>query len=246
MSRRDQIKMSPEEIDAFVAERRTLMVASVAADGAPHLVPMWFALVDGEIVFWTYRSSQKIVNLRRDPRLTCLLEAGETYQELRGVSMQGTATITEDPSAVRRAGEAILARYAGPLDDATRAGVSAHAAGCGVEGSFALEVGAALGGEGSGAFAGVPGGEDCCAQAGVDLEGVVLGHALGLAHGPQDRLYGERPVRRDQLGQLERAVQRRTVRHHVADQTVRQRFASGDVPAGKQQVRRHRVRDLAG
>jgi PPOX class probable F420-dependent enzyme len=125
MSRRDQIKMSPEEIDAFVAERRTLMVASVAADGAPHLVPMWFALVDGEIVFWTYRSSQKIVNLRRDPRLTCLLEAGETYQELRGVSMQGTATITEDPSAVRRAGEAILARYAGPLDDATRAGVTA-------------------------------------------------------------------------------------------------------------------------
>lgn len=124
--------MSPEEVTAFVAERRTLMVASIGADGVPHLVPMWFALLDGEIGFWTYRSSQKVVNLRRDPRLTCLLEAGEEYHELRGVSMQGTAKILENPPEVRRIGEAIAARYLPPLADpaareAVRAGVAAQA-----------------------------------------------------------------------------------------------------------------------
>jgi PPOX class probable F420-dependent enzyme len=120
--------MTPEEIDAFIAESRTLMVATVGADGQPHLVPMWYAILDGDIVFWTYRASQKVVNLRRDPRLTCLIESGEAYDELRGVSMQGTATIEEDLSRVRRAGEAILTRYTGPLDEATRAGVAAMVA----------------------------------------------------------------------------------------------------------------------
>lgn len=124
--------MSPEEVTAFVAERRTLMVASIGADGVPHLVPMWFALLDGEIGFWTYRSSQKVVNLRRDPRLTCLLEAGEEYHELRGVSMQGTAKILENPPEVRRIGEAIAARNLPAIPDAAaqeavRAGVEAQA-----------------------------------------------------------------------------------------------------------------------
>ncbi|MGH3716148.1 MAG: pyridoxamine 5'-phosphate oxidase family protein [Micromonosporaceae bacterium] len=124
--------MTPDEVDAFVAGRKTLMVASIGADGVPHLVPMWFALLGGEIGFWTYRSSQKVVNLRRDPRLTCLLEAGEEYHELSGVSMQGTAKILENLPEVRRIGEAIAARYLpAPQDptaqEAIRAGVAAQA-----------------------------------------------------------------------------------------------------------------------
>ncbi|MQA24081.1 MAG: TIGR03618 family F420-dependent PPOX class oxidoreductase [Micromonosporaceae bacterium] len=132
MSRRDQIRMSPEEIEAFIDEQKTLMVASLDRDGQPHLAPMWFAVLDGSIVFWTYRSSQKVANLRRDPRLTCLLEDGESYDQLRGVSMQGAGTIVDDPSAVRRAGIAILERYLGPLESSAResfeAGVAMQAA----------------------------------------------------------------------------------------------------------------------
>ncbi len=131
MSRRAQIRMTPEEIEAFVDAQRTLMVASLDRDGQPHLVPMWFAVLDGLIVFWTYRTSQKVVNLRRDPRLTCLLEDGESYEQLRGVSMQGTGAVADDPDAVLRAGMAILQRYAGPIDGSAReafeAGVATQA-----------------------------------------------------------------------------------------------------------------------
>lgn len=132
MSRRAQIRMTPDEVEAFIDAQKTLMVASLDRDGQPHLVPMWYAILDGSIVFWTYRTSQKIVNLRHDPRLTCLLEDGESYEQLRGVSMQGTATLVEDPEAVQRVGVAILQRYIGPLEDSAReafeAGVAAQAA----------------------------------------------------------------------------------------------------------------------
>lgn len=69
-SSRDQIRMTDREIAEFLAQGRTLAVATNTLDGAPHLVAMWYALIDGKITFWTYRKSQKAVNLRRDPRLT--------------------------------------------------------------------------------------------------------------------------------------------------------------------------------
>ncbi|MBP2473073.1 PPOX class probable F420-dependent enzyme [Crossiella equi] len=129
MSRRDQITMSPQEVDDFLADQRTLVVASLGPTGHPHVVPMWFTVLDGEIVFWTYASSQKVVNLRRDPRLSCLVEAGDSYEQLRGVSMEGTAEIVADPDGVLRVGAAIAARYGGaPLDEAAVEGIRRHAA----------------------------------------------------------------------------------------------------------------------
>ena len=68
MSRRDQIKMTDAEIAAFLDAGRDLQVASINADGTPHLVTMWFVVRDGEVAFWTYGKSQKVVNLKRDPR----------------------------------------------------------------------------------------------------------------------------------------------------------------------------------
>ncbi|WP_028920871.1 pyridoxamine 5'-phosphate oxidase family protein [Pseudonocardia acaciae] len=123
MNRRDQIRMSDEEIAAFLAEERTLIVASHGAGGHPHVVPMWFAMLDGKPAFWTYRTSQKVLNLRRDPRLSCLVEAGETYPELRGVSIEGTAEIVEDPDQTLHIGAAVAERFAGPLDDTAREGL---------------------------------------------------------------------------------------------------------------------------
>ncbi|HEX8732727.1 MAG TPA: TIGR03618 family F420-dependent PPOX class oxidoreductase [Ktedonobacterales bacterium] len=111
-SSRDQIRMTDHEIAAFLAQGRTLAVATNTLDGPPHLVAMWYTLIDGRIVFWTYRKSQKAVNLRRDPRLTCMLESGATYGELRGVQIQGRATLVEDAEAVRAIGEAIYRRNA--------------------------------------------------------------------------------------------------------------------------------------
>ena len=87
---RERIRMTDAEVAEFLATERTLQVASIGPDGVPHLVPMWFDVIDGRIAMWTYARSQKAANLRRDPRLTCMVEAGETYGELRGVTITGS------------------------------------------------------------------------------------------------------------------------------------------------------------
>ena len=129
MSRRETIRMTPDEIDAFVATCRTLHVASHNADGTIHLVPMWFAHFDGALAFWTYAKSQKIVNLRRDPHVTVMLESGDVYEELKGITVTGTARIVDDLEEVLRFGELVYERYWGPItDDAIRMGVRAMGA----------------------------------------------------------------------------------------------------------------------
>lgn len=128
MSRRDQIRMSDEEIRAFLEEQRTLQVATIDHDGWPHLIAMWYVMLNNQIVFWTYAKSQKSVNLRRDDRLTCLVETGVRYDELRGVQIKGRAIINDDRETVQRIGETIYARYSGgSLNDATRQLVAAQA-----------------------------------------------------------------------------------------------------------------------
>jgi PPOX class probable F420-dependent enzyme len=127
-SRRDAIKMSDEQIREFLDAGRDLQVASINADGTPHLVTMWYAMHDGEVAFWTYAKSQKVVNLQRDPRLSVLVATGEVYEQLKGVSIAGEAEIVDDPDEVLRYGEAVYERYWGPLDDTVREGVRAMGA----------------------------------------------------------------------------------------------------------------------
>ena len=128
MSRRNLIRMNDEEIRAFLEEQRILQVATIDHDGWPHLVAMWYVLINDQVVFWTYAKSQKAINLRRDDRLTCLVETGERYDELRGVQIKGRAIINNDPETVQRIGEVIWERYTGPLNDNTRQMVAAQAA----------------------------------------------------------------------------------------------------------------------
>lgn len=124
MSRREQIRMTDDEVGAFLDDARTLHVASINADGTPHLVPMWFARFDGALAFWTYGKSQKVVNLQRDPRMTVMVEAGDSYEELRGVTIAGRARVVGDLDEVLRFGEVVYERYWGPItDDAIREGV---------------------------------------------------------------------------------------------------------------------------
>jgi PPOX class probable F420-dependent enzyme len=128
MKRRNQIQMTDEEIHAFLEEKHILQVATIDHDGYPHLVAMWYVLYNDEIAFWTYARAQKVVNLRRDPRLTCMVEAGERYEELRGVQIKGQAVIREDYETVLRVGEVIWERYSGPLNENTHPMVKAQAA----------------------------------------------------------------------------------------------------------------------
>lgn len=121
MSRRDQIRMTDAEVDAFLAERHTMDVATIGVDGRPHLVAMWYGFFDGGgLGFWTYGRSQKIVNLRRDPRMTCLVEAGDAYQELRGVELVCNGTVVEDRDEVLDVGASVFDRYTGPYTSEVR------------------------------------------------------------------------------------------------------------------------------
>jgi PPOX class probable F420-dependent enzyme len=120
--------MNDEEIRAFLEEQRILQVATIDHDGWPHLVALWYVLLNDQIVFWTYAKSQKALNLQRDARLTCLVEAGERYEELRGVQIKGRAVINDDLETVQRIGEDIYKRYTGgPLNDNIRQMVAAQA-----------------------------------------------------------------------------------------------------------------------
>ena len=114
---RAQIVMSPAEITDFVSTQRTGTLATIGPDGQPHLTAMWYGVVDGEIWLETKTKSQKAVNLRRDPRVSFLLEAGQTYDTLRGVSFEGVAEIVEDPDATFRVGVSVWERYTGPYTD---------------------------------------------------------------------------------------------------------------------------------
>jgi len=93
---RDAVRMTEEEIRAFLDQAHSLQVATIGKDGAPHLTTVWFSVKDGEILFETYGKSQKVVNLRRDPRIALLAEDGTTYDTLRGVSINGGARIIEE------------------------------------------------------------------------------------------------------------------------------------------------------
>jgi len=123
---RERIRMTDAEVEEFLDRERTLQVASIGPDGVPHLVPMWFGVIDGRIAMWTYAKSQKAANLRRDPRVTCLVEAGETYGELRGVSITGRAELHDDYDTVFAVGAALFGRYQGDMTHASRAGVEAE------------------------------------------------------------------------------------------------------------------------
>jgi PPOX class probable F420-dependent enzyme len=111
MARRD-ISMSDEEVQRFLADgAKVLQVSTNGADGFPHLAPMWFVVEHGRIVFRSFSKSQKIVNLRRDPRLTVLVESGDGYDELQGVMIKGEATLVDDPEYVLQIYGELAARY---------------------------------------------------------------------------------------------------------------------------------------
>ena len=113
-SGRSRIQLSEAEQDELLEDARVLQVASILPDGRPHLVPMWFARDDeGLLVFTTYGNSQKIKNLERDARITVLAETGTEYDELRGVSIDGTAEIVRDPHVTTRTLRLVGAKMAG-------------------------------------------------------------------------------------------------------------------------------------
>ncbi|MEV0167136.1 pyridoxamine 5'-phosphate oxidase family protein [Nonomuraea fuscirosea] len=121
MNQRARIAMSDDDVTAFLESSRKLQLATINADGTPHLVTMFYGLADGDIAFWTYAKAQKARNLSRDPRVSCLVETGDDYDQLRGVLVYGTARRVDDRDRVMDIGMTIARRMTpGVPDDLLR------------------------------------------------------------------------------------------------------------------------------
>ncbi|WP_197747047.1 pyridoxamine 5'-phosphate oxidase family protein [Mycobacterium conspicuum] len=108
--------MSAGEVDDLLATARTMSLATLGSGGWPHVVAMWFAVHDGSITFMAFRRSQKCRNLAHDDRVTCLVETGTHYDELRGVQIRGRAVEVVGDKRLPAAC-AVARRYSdGPVD----------------------------------------------------------------------------------------------------------------------------------
>ena len=128
-SRRDQITMSDEELDGFLAEQRIVTVATLGPKGRPHLMPLWYVPDGTTLEGWTFARSQKAKNLERDPHATLQVEAGEAYEELRGAMLECDVALEHETPLVTDIGLRLFTRYGdgGDPDQATREMVEAQA-----------------------------------------------------------------------------------------------------------------------
>ncbi|MDQ6914796.1 MAG: pyridoxamine 5'-phosphate oxidase family protein [Actinomycetota bacterium] len=113
MSRRGQIQMTDDEVEAFLDAQRIVICATHGPDGWPHLMPLWYVIRDGQLWAWTYAASQKVRNLERDDRATLEVEDGQEYQELRGVMLKAHCRLHRDLDTVAGVGQELAARYSG-------------------------------------------------------------------------------------------------------------------------------------
>lgn len=107
------IQMSDEERDAFLTAPHNASLTTIGTDGYPHTTAMWYGLLDGVVHFATYAKSQKILNARRNPKISVLAEDGRTYAELRGVMIQADAEVVDDPGLAAEVMFDMTTRYEG-------------------------------------------------------------------------------------------------------------------------------------
>ena len=125
MSRRDQIRMTDDELKNFLAKSQTMTIVSINKDGTPHPMPMWFGVEpDGSVVMSTFTKSQKILNIARDPRVSLLVEAGGgVYEKLKGVVIYGRAELIRDVEQVVDILTRVSTKTLDNPDDKTREGI---------------------------------------------------------------------------------------------------------------------------
>jgi PPOX class probable F420-dependent enzyme len=117
VNRRHQVHMSDSEAAALLDDGRTMTMCTFNHDGTIHAVAMWYGFLEGDLAVHTKAKSQKAVNLRRDPRITCLVEAGVNYDELRGAELVGWAELIEDPSRLWDLGVSVFDRHVTAYDE---------------------------------------------------------------------------------------------------------------------------------
>jgi PPOX class probable F420-dependent enzyme len=117
VKQRNKIVMNQDEIDEFLQGRHSLTMSTLGPDGSIHSIAMWYGFLEGAVAIESKAKAQKVVNLRRNPTMTMLVEDGETYEELRGVSLIGKGEIVEEPDRVWDLGVSVFSRYNAPYTE---------------------------------------------------------------------------------------------------------------------------------
>ncbi len=120
VNQRQQIKMTEDEVGDFLKGRHSMSMATVGPDGRIHLVAMWYGFLERALAVETKAKSQKVQNLRRDPRVTVMVEAGDYYEELKGVELVGEAEIVTETDRMWELGVSVFERYQRPYDESMR------------------------------------------------------------------------------------------------------------------------------
>ena len=130
-SRRALIRMTPEEVRAYLGEQRRIILVTIGPDGMPHPMPMNYGLDGaGRVIMSTFRKSQKVKNLERDPRATLLVESGEGYGDLKAIILFADVEIVDEPEQVRalmdlmKASDAVAASMTAGRNEQVRASVA--------------------------------------------------------------------------------------------------------------------------
>jgi PPOX class probable F420-dependent enzyme len=114
VKQRSLVAMTPSEVDAFLAQDHSMSMSTLNADGSIHVVAMWYGFLEGAVAIESKAKAQKIVNLRRNPSVTVMAEAGSTYDQLRGVQISGLAEIVGEPARMFELGVSMFERYTAP------------------------------------------------------------------------------------------------------------------------------------
>lgn len=107
------ITLDPQETEAFLKDKKTLILTTLRKDGSPTSVPMWFVYQDGCVSMHSLKRGAKVHNVRRDPRVCLVVEGGERWAGLKAVVIQGRCAVLEDPAEVARFDAAYHQKYAG-------------------------------------------------------------------------------------------------------------------------------------
>ena len=97
---RPDIRLTAEEQAEFLRDNRKCALATIDRDGFPHLVAMTFYEQDGAFWMTSYGKAQKVLNIQRNPNVGLMIEAGDSYGELRGVMVRGACELIEGVEAV--------------------------------------------------------------------------------------------------------------------------------------------------
>lgn len=107
------LSMSDQEVEIFIAEQKTCRLATLSEDGFPHVVPVWYVMIDGGLFLSTSGGSKKSRNVSRDPRAALVIDHGDSFDDFKGVTMTGTLEEITDAGLLTRVWEAMAQRYFG-------------------------------------------------------------------------------------------------------------------------------------